>query len=160
MLIVVLKSIEDTEAYKTHRGQKAHKQGYEARALLPLGVVVQPVEFGRVPHMMDGEHCPGKGHAGDSAACDKDRLEVEGCNVTDEGDLWVDLSGVSGLADCQPSEEEDCESGKPGNACYEREYPKLVRIADVGPKDPRPKSSGHACVSSLLSKRLWSIIEF
>lgn len=160
MLIIVLKSIKDTEAYKTHRGQKAHKQGYETRGLPPLGVVDQPVEFGRVAHMVDGEDCPGEGHAGDSTSHNKHGLEVEGCNVTNEGDLWVDLPGVSGLADCQPSEEENCEGRKPGNACYERKYPKPVRIADVGSENPRPKSSCHACeFLSISLKRLWNIIE-
>lgn len=161
VLIVVLKSVKDTEAHKTHRGQKAHEQGYEARGLPPLGVVGQSVEVGRVAHMVDSEDRPGEGDAGHGTSHNKHGLKVEGCNITDEWNHRVDLAGVSGLTDCEPSEEEDCEGGKPGNACYEGEYPKLVRIADVGSKNPWPKSSCHACESLSLSfKRLWNIIEF
>lgn len=159
VLIIVLKSVKDAEAHKTHRGQEAHEQGYEARGLPPLGVVGQPVEVGRVAHMVDSKDRPGKGHAGDGTSHDEHGLKVEGCNVTDEWNHRVDLAGVSGLADCEPSEQQNCEGGKPGNACYKREYPKLVRIADVGSKNPRPKSSCHACESSFSLKRLWNIIE-
>lgn len=153
VLIIVLKRVKDAEAHEAHRGQQAHEKGHEARRLPPLGVIGQPVEVGRVPHMVDGKDGTGKAHPGDRAACNKHGLEVKGCNVTDKGYLWVDLAWVSGLAECQPPDEEDREGGEPGNACHEREDPKLVRIADVGPEDPGPESSCHACQSCLSQMR-------
>lgn len=117
MLIIILKRIKDAQADKTHRGKHAHEQCHKARALPPLRVIGQPVEAGRVPHMMDCEDGSGKSDAGDGAACDKYGLECKCCNVADKRDLWVDLAWVSGEADYQPPDEEDGERGEPGDAC-------------------------------------------
>lgn len=146
MLVIILKRIKDAEAHKTHRGKHAHEQRHEARALLPLGVVSQPVEIGRVPHMMHREDGAGKGDARDGAACDENRLERKCRDVADEGDLWVDLAWVSGLADRQPADEEDGERGEPRDAGCEGQDPELVGIAKVVPEDPRPRSCCQACL--------------
>lgn len=145
VLIVALKCIKDAEEYEADRRKESHEQSQDARGLPPIGITSEPVKAGRVPHMVDSEDRAGEGDAGDGAARDEHGLEVESCYVADEGDLWIDLAGISWLADCQPSEEEDGEGRKPGNACHERENPKLARMRDVGSEDSGPESSRHAC---------------
>lgn len=97
--------------------------------------------------MMDGKDRAGECHASDGTTCNENRLEVEGRNVADKGDFWVNLARISWLANRQPPDEKNCERGEPGDSGYEGEDPKLVRITEILWENPRPRSRCHLAMS-------------
>lgn len=140
MLHMVLKGIKHAQQRQARRSHQPGKQGGKTRLLPPLGVVSQAKEFVRVPHVVHGEHGARKRDPGQGAPRDEHGLEGEGADVTDEGDVWVDLARVAGLADGEPADEEDGERGEPGEACGEREEVEVVGVVEVVREDAGPEA--------------------
>lgn len=141
MLLIVLKSVKDTEQHQTRSRNQPSKQRKKARELSPFGIIGQSVKLGRVSYMMDCKDRAGKRNAGDGTASDEYWLEDKGANVTDEGNLGVDLSGISWLADENPSKQEDREGAKPGETCCKWKDPEFVGVSNISPENSRPEPS-------------------
>lgn len=95
--------------------------------------------------MMDRKDRAGERDTCDCTAGYKHGLEKKSANVTYEGYLGVDLSGITRLADGKPANKEDGEGSEPAEACCEREDLKSVRALDISAEHSWPES-GHCWV--------------